>query len=39
MLCDDALDGWLGHELAPYNNSIDSLDIPNIRQRIGVEQH
>ena len=39
MLCDDAVDGGPVHEFAPKNHGVDPLNIPNIRQGIGIEQH
>ena len=39
MFCDDAVDGGPVHEFAPKNHGVDPLNIPNIRQGIGIEQH
>jgi hypothetical protein len=39
MLCDDAVDGGPVNEFAPKNHGVDPLNIPNIRQGIGIEQH
>lgn len=39
MLCDDAIDGGPVDEIAPKYHGVDPLNIPNIRQGIGIEQH